>query len=355
MRLLKKRTCARKGAVESHRKKAKKEDAKKLRKIYQIESGKLGSDKFLLQKYKTELRNSQILLATCQKMVDQRQKNFDKQSHVVGNSSAKLQEIRNNLNGDVVTTVKITSGNPNNRKAPASRQLEPVLEKLMVEQEKSRNTGTRNGLQARARELGCSLHLQAREKSCVPTSMANLIQLIVHEMGLLIRMSMLIELMTDCCKLDNTGSTIQKVISEVNIFMSKKKKMVYATDNQDGEVEIRFQLVLRAEMVDPKLIAAFARTENARRNLFLVYQRMSPTVLHALVAQGEGNGTKFTVQDSFPNTRGSIPVKSVDSCFLVDVVEIYTRDVLAKNAPWVEVKNPAVSYVPMHWTVPPAP
>jgi hypothetical protein len=288
--------------------------------------------------------------------VDRSQKDVDKQAARVGNSSAKLQKVRNDLNGGVVKTDKSKSGNPNKRKAPASRELESGLEKLMAGHKKRRKTGASpNGLQTRARELDCSLHLQARENSCVPASMANLIQLKVHEMGLLIRMSMLIELMTACCKLENTGSSIQKVISEVNIFMTKKKKTVYATDNQDGQVEIRFQLVLRAETVDPKLIAAFAQTEKAQKNPFLIYQRKSPTVLHALVAQGEKKGKAFIVQDSFPNTATSIRVENVNSCFLVDVVEIAKRKIGVKDAPWVEVEDPVVSDVPMHWTVPQAP
>lgn len=348
MLLLKKRHCVNEKARESRRKKAKDDHRQKLKKMYKIKRREIGSEKFLLQKCKTELRVAQSTLATLKKLVHKRQKVVDKQA-------ARVQKLNGSLNRNVVKTVN--SGTSNRDETRALKEIKTDLENLMENyQKRCMNSAPENGLQSSAIKLGNSLHKQAQEKSCAIAGVANLIQFISsQQMGLVIQISMLIELMTKNCVLSGKGSTIEKVISELNIFMAFEKNKVFATDNQNKEVEIRFQLVLRAKTVEPKVIAAFARTENARQNPFLVYQRMSPTVLHALVAQGERNGTNFTVQDSFPNTCKSIPVDSVHSCFLVDMVETFTRDTCKKHASWVEVENPAVSNVPMHWTVPPAP
>ena len=117
---------------------------------------------------------------------------------------------------------------------------------------------------------------------------------------------MLMQLLTNNCTMTGTGYTMETVIPEFNAFMALEANKLYGTNDRETVLDVRFELVLRAKTSNKQYIEDFARTKMACKGPFLVYQRISNTVRHALVAQCGKD--KIYALDPIPNRAESIEI-----------------------------------------------
>lgn len=242
---------------------------------------------------------------------------------------------------------------PKKSKHCMSRELQMKIHGLLATDETHHKQGASPRLLCNMADVSRSLlPYQAQVDSCVLTSLVIFCQVILKDcLGLELDTTMMTALLHEnCTRSSNLGYKITEVIRDFSVCMNSNRNQIYARNHKNTLVQVGFKLVLRAMTPERQDITAFSNTKEARKGLFLVYERISDTITHTLVGQGGEDG--FYVIDPEPKKRKFIPVASVRLVVVLEICEIYTRPVMEKNAEWTSHKAPNFPQVPEHWPSP---
>jgi len=344
-------------AVNIKNKKSKKKLIEKRRRdklqIFRREATKQRECECEFQCSATNVATLEKMLAKAKKTEAQKARKLNAQSKRTATSYTEYQKTIRKLGKDLARYPLCRTSQDYTPRVP--KTLESTMQMVLD------NHHTRQGHSASSRALFNIPHglqsaaiYQATQDSCLLASLVNYCLLVFStKLKLYLEASMLMQLLTKNCTMTGTGYTIETVIPDFNAFMALEANNVYGTNDRGTVLDVGFELVLRAKTSKNQDIEDFARTKEARNGLFLVYQKISDTVRHALVARG-GND-KFYVLDPVPNRPESILVDQVHSVFFLDISGIHTRSAGMKHEDWTEVKSPVPLDVPRHWTRPYAP
>lgn len=301
----------------------------------------------------TDVATLEKMLAKAKKKTAQKARALNAQSKRTVTSYTEYQKTMRTLGKDLVRHPScLTSQEYTPR---VSKTLESAMKTVLD------NHHTRQGHSASSRALFNIPHglqsaaiYQATQGSCLLASLVNYCLLVFStKVKLYLNASMLMQLLTKNCTTTNRGYTMETVIPDFNAFMDWEGNKVYGTNDRGTVLDVRFKLALRAMTSKKQDIEDFARTTMARKGPFLVYQWISDTVRHALVAQCRKD--TFYVLDPIPNRAESILVDEVHSVFFLGISGIHTRCAGMKHEDWTEVESPIPLDVPAHWTKPHAP
>lgn len=234
-----------------------------------------------------------------------------------------------------------------------SKALQMKIHGLLASDETHHKQGASPRLLCNMADVSRSLlPYQAQVDSCVLTSLVIFCQVILKDCLVLeLDTTMMTALLHEnCTRSSNLGYKITEVIRDFSVCMNSNRNQIYARNHKNTLVQVGFKLVLRAMTPEKQDITAFLNTKEARKGLFLVYERISDTITHTLVGQGGEDG--FYVIDPEPKQRKFISVASVRLVVVLEICEIYTRPVMEKNAEWTSHKAPNFPQVPEHWPSP---